>query len=103
MTLWRAIISNFFKLWYLSDQDLLDGSNPYSLKDTGQGLQRKQNSPRIHKAMQELISTTQHQMGAGSWVGSSVVHIGDANVPNALIFIDKYTQVARILGLPLSH
>jgi hypothetical protein len=77
--------------------DLLDGEQPYVLKDTGQGLQRIQQAPRVWRAMQDILLATQRRMG-GAWVGSSVIHLGDTNVPNALMFIDKYTQVARILG-----
>jgi hypothetical protein len=80
-----------FRLWYLAEGDLLSPSIHYRLCDTGQGLNRVQAAPRVSKAMAAILARCQAKVG--SWVGSSVVHLGDTNVPNALMFIDKYTQV----------
>jgi len=96
LTLWREIQNDMFKLWCLAEEDLLHCNNYYSLRDTGQGLNRVQSAPTIGKAMHEILHRAQRKVG--SWIGSSVVHLGDHNVPNALTFIDKYTQVPRILN-----
>jgi hypothetical protein len=96
LALWAAILEDMFRLWYLAEQDLLSATQPYELKNTGQGLQRVQQSPRVFKAMHEILAHTKQTLGG--WVGSSVIHLGDHNVPNTLVFIDKYTQVSRILG-----
>lgn len=95
LTLWREITDDMFRLWYLAEEDLIDAESAYALKDTGQGLQRVQASPRILSAMRTILHRC--QVSLGSWVGSSVIHLGDTNVPNALLFIDKYTQVSKIL------
>lgn len=99
LALWREICHEMYKLWYLSEKDLLSNTNTYHLRNTGQGLNRVQAAPSVSRAMYEILNRVQQRVG--SWVGSSVVHLGDYNVPNALTFIDKYAQVQRILG-PLS-
>lgn len=96
MTLWREVLHDMFKLWYLAEEDLLDPENDYRLTDTGQGLNRVQAAPRIGRCIHKILGNVQRSVEA--WVGSSVVHLGDHNVPNALMFIDKYNQVSRILN-----
>ncbi|KAK9816451.1 hypothetical protein WJX72_000489 [[Myrmecia] bisecta] len=96
LTLWREISHDMFKLWYLAESDLLREGNSYRLTNTGQGLNRVQQAPLVSKAMHAILWRCQQKLG--HWVGSSVIHLGDHNVPNALMFIDKYTQVPRILN-----
>jgi hypothetical protein len=50
-----------------------------------------QGAPGVSRAMSGILSRCQQAIG--HWVGSSVVHLGDHNVPNALFFLNKYTQV----------
>ena len=96
LTLWREVAHDMFKLWHMAEADLLREGAPYRLTDTGQGLNRVQQAPATSRAIHALLGRCQARLG--TWVGSSVVHLGDHNVPNALMFIDKYTQVPRILA-----
>lgn len=94
--LWREIQHEMFRLWEMADKDLLCAQR-YSLVDTGQGYQRMLSCPCVGKVMSQILDTVRRKVDGG-WVGLSVVHLGDRDVPNALIFIDKYTQVPRILA-----
>ncbi|KAH9854994.1 hypothetical protein C2E23DRAFT_883533 [Lenzites betulinus] len=100
LTLWREILHDMFHLWMLAEGDLLNENVSYRLRDTGQGLNRVQAAPKTSRMMHAILNRAQRSIG--SWVGSSVIHMGDHNVPNALMFIDKYSQVYRIL-LPICN
>ena len=78
-----------FHLWYLAESDLLSENVPYRLRDTGQGLNRVQAAPKTSRMMHAILNRAQRSIG--SWVGSSVIHMGDHNVPNALMFIGTFT------------
>ncbi|KAF5363985.1 hypothetical protein D9756_000251 [Leucocoprinus leucothites] len=100
LTLWREILHDMFHLWSLAEQDLLSENATYRLRDTGQGLNRVQAAPKTSRMMHTILHKAQKSVG--TWIGSSVIHMGDHNVPNALMFIDKYTQIFRIL-LPICN
>jgi len=95
LTLWAEVMKDMLKLWHAAESDILDPSNPYVRTETGQGLQRVQKAPRVMALMTSILQRVQRRLGG--WVGSSTIHLGDENVPNALIFIDKYMQVPKIL------
>lgn len=93
-TLWKEIMSRMPKLWLLSDTDMT--TEGYRLVDTGQGYQRLQSCPSVSSEMRKILRNVQNRFN--NWVGLSVVHLGDRDVPNSLVFIDKYTQVPSILS-----
>eukprot|EP01067_Filipodium_phascolosomae_P008329 Filipodium_phascolosomae@DN7053_c0_g1_i1.p1 len=95
LLLWKEIQHDMFTFWHLAEDDMLDSHTQYRLRDTGQGLNRVQPAPRVSGRIHTILRKVQSKVG---WVGSSTVHLGDHNVPNALLFIDKYTQVPRILS-----
>ena len=82
-----------FHLWYLAESDLLSENISYRLRDTGQGLNRVQGAPKTSRMMHVILNRAQRSIG--SWVGSSVIHMGDHNVPNALMFIGAPTRSRR--------
>ena len=99
LKLWREVLFYFMPIWLKAETDVL--SHDYRLADTGQGLNRVQSAPQAASLMNSIVSKVIRELD-GNWIGSSVVHMGDHNVPNALMFLDKYCQIPRILG-PIAH
>ncbi|KAF4677206.1 hypothetical protein FOL47_002769 [Perkinsus chesapeaki] len=101
LTLWDEVLRNLIQLWHMVENDtIIKPVGGYRLADTGQGLNRIQQAPSVYRAMNQILGNVQQKLGG--WTGSSVVHMGDHNVPNALVFLDKYCQIPRILS-PICH
>ena len=63
-----------FHLWSLAEQDLLAETSPYRLRDTGQGLNRVQAAPKTSRMMHVILNRAQKSVG--TWIGSSIIHMG---------------------------
>lgn len=94
LQLWRDVMEKMMRLWIYADYDILNSQ--YRLSNTGQGLNRMQSPQNVRTEMRNILTHVQSRVGG--WVGLSVIHLGDVDVPNALVFIDKYSQIPRILG-----
>eukprot|EP00750_Incisomonas_marina_P008851 INCI15718.1.p1 GENE.INCI15718.1~~INCI15718.1.p1 ORF type:complete len:605 (-),score=106.35 INCI15718.1:542-2218(-) len=106
LCLWRRVMQNLLHLWHAADHDLASGAQDHALRNTGQGMNRVQRAPQVSREMSHILScvkqevqdwreatghenTAKGRLGGRGWVGLSVVHLGDRDVPNALVFIDK--------------
>jgi len=70
---------DMFHLWSLAEQDLLAETSPYRLRDTGQGLNRVQGAPKTSRMMHDILNRAQKSVG--TWIGSSVIHMGELCFP----------------------
>eukprot|EP00759_Apiculatamorpha_spiralis_P015653 PhF_6_TR22278/c0_g1_i1/m.31512 len=96
LTLWSIIQREMMNLWCCVEDDLLDAKSRYYFQNTGQGFHRVKSCPNTSREAHACLAEASRVMGG--WVGLGVIHLGDRDVPNALVFIDKYTQVPRIVN-----
>lgn len=102
LVLWELVQRNILSLWRSTEQDMLfDSSGQYEFVNTGQGYQRMCKAPNSYAVMSRCLNEAQNRMN-GQWVGIKVIHLGDRDVPNPLVFIDKYTQVPGLV-YPVTH
>lgn len=96
LVLWKIIQRDIFDFWQCVEDDMvIDCNGSYRFCDTGQGFHRMLQAPKTYQRMQSALSEAHRTVGG--WVGIKVVHLGDRDVPNALVFIDKYTIIPKML------
>lgn len=96
LLLWENVQRSIFDFWQTFEDDMIiDGYGQYQFVNTGQGFHRMCSAPKSYSRMARCVSETDREMNG--WVGIKVIHLGDRDVPNPLVFIDKYTVVPRII------
>lgn len=96
LLLWENVQKHILDLWVVAEDDMLvAGKGQYAVTNTGQGFHRLCSAPQSYRAMSQLVRDTEQRMGG--WIGIKVIHLGDHDVPNPLVFIDKYTVIPRIV------
>ncbi|EPY26412.1 hypothetical protein AGDE_11350 [Angomonas deanei] len=101
LTLWMNVQGKIFDVWEAAETDMLvEGKGNYSIVNTGQGYHRMCSAPVSYRVMSSLVRETEAQLGG--WVGIKVIHLGDRDVPNPLVFIDKYSVIPKIVT-PIVH
>ena len=100
LELWNITQRDIFEFWEGVEHDMIVTGIDYRFVDTGQGFHRLSSAPRTGAKMSAAIAEAHHKLGG--WVGIKVVHLGDRDVPNALVFIDKYTVIPRLVA-PVVH
>jgi hypothetical protein len=96
LTLWGIVQRDIFDFWQTVEEDMILAGHAYRFCDTGQGFHRMSSGPETYSRIHAAIAEADKRMGG--WVGSKVVHLGDRDVPNPLVFIDKYTIIPRLLS-----
>lgn len=96
LLLWENVQRSILTLWEVAEDDMLvSGQGQYVITNTGQGFHRLCSAPKSYAGMSRLVRETEQRMGG--WVGIKVIHLGDRDVPNPLVFIDKYTVIPRLV------
>lgn len=101
LLLWELVQGHILNLWEVAEDDMLvSGGGAYDFVNTGQGYHRLCRAPSSYVFMSDCVSAAEKQMGG--WVGIKVIHLGDRDVPNPLVFIDKYSVIPLIVR-PIVH
>ncbi|KAG8343222.1 putative Protein of unknown function (DUF2009) [Trypanosoma vivax] len=95
LLLWEIVQQNIFNFWQDSEDDMLKNNGEYLFTNTGQGYHRMCRADKSYSRMTQCVKEAEKRMRG--WVGIKVIHVGDRDVPNPLVFIDKYTVIPRIV------
>lgn len=96
LLLWDYMQKDIFKMWEAVENDMIVNGGGYRIADTGQGHARMTAGPGASSVIAGAVAQAQAAQN-GRWEGIQVIHMGDRDVPNPLVAIEKYTMIPRML------